>query len=76
MVVVAVFICILEYLRAVVQAVGGGFIVRKVLPPYLTVAAVAQQVGNLAVFEIGWVFVCCVWPAIRVEAVLVAAAWR
>ena len=56
MIVVAIVIFILEYLRAVVQAVGGGFRV-KVLPPYLTVAAVAQQVGNLAVFESGLVFV-------------------
>ena len=55
-IVVAIVIFILEYLRAVVQAVGGGFRV-KVLPPYLTVAAVAQQVGNLAVFESGLVFV-------------------
>ena len=75
MVVVAVFICILEHLLAVVQAVGGIFLA-NVLPPCAAIAAVAQQVGNLAVFEIGRVFVCCVWPAIRVEAVLVATAWR
>ena len=56
MVVVAIVIFILEYLRAVVQAVGGGFRV-KVLPPCLTVFAVVQQVGNLAVLESGLVFV-------------------
>ena len=50
MVVIAIVIFILEYLRAVVQAVGGGFRV-KVLPPCLTVFAVVQQVGNLAVLE-------------------------
>ena len=56
MVVIAIVIFILEHLRAVVQAVGGIFLA-NVLPPYLTVAAVAQQVGNLAVLESGLVFV-------------------
>ena len=77
MVVVTVFIFILEYLRAVVQAVGGGFLVNKVLTPCLTAFAVVQQVGNLAALERAFFFFgyAC-QSAIFVITVFVAALCR